>query len=758
MAEQFGIFWGTCGAAMVEKTIMNKPPYPMIGEACQIVTGAFGTKSADPSRRKELDRLAREGDFDWNLRSKIIENLLVEPLRKFDRDFGEFVGQFVTFLLDRHVEMVMRLSLDALSRDEAAPLLVETTYGAHIAAFLISLKDQFGGPDLGEFLREGANPIDVVFRWAEVSLGLEVAALAFPDDKQKRDEVGRWRRGDTIPDFFGSIRSVQRELQAKRPDRKSGVALFGKWLVSARALVWLSRGSKEAGYGSLLGLVRKEILLNCPPRDIGIILSHANIEAGNRFSELKECGLPLLRIKLARTHPKDVGDQASARSELDRFTALTDKLDPDRRTRYFLDWCEGRWHVLAGHEDKALEYYERAANQALYRAGENQRQILEEGISLAAHLRKKPIIKRLKHRALAVRLFAEVFSESQENVEVVSDWEVEQLDQAFGMLFPARSRFHEAEPKPNVGIALPFRAIDQAAADRLKPDLANPDRVISIPTFDGRKYRRPQLIWFASEDRVEDVQRLLEAGADVNKPCEQGGSALLNALQSAEDGLGRQVLDLLLAWPHKRETLDRLTAKKRLSPLYLSVLLGDPVVVSRLLEMGAGADQPAAYPPQTPLYVCTERFAVYRPGWMKGHLLHRMASPSADDREIHRRYSGGWAGAMGDRVSGWKMAGVKIMGRVADEFAQKAARVPREHYLKIAEHLLKHGADPNRRHFKPGPGRTPLMLAAEFDAADAFRLLVDAGGDPDLKDDQGNDCLAIATGFGSQGVLAILKG
>ncbi|MGC2855143.1 ankyrin repeat domain-containing protein [Novispirillum sp. DQ9] len=740
---------------------MNKPPYPMIGEACQIVTGAFGTKSADPSHRKELDRLAREGDFDWSLRPKLVEALLVNPLRKFDRDYGSFVGKFVNFVLDRHVEMVMRLSMDALSREEAAPLLVETAYGAHIAAFLISLKDQFGGPDLGDFLRDDANPIDVVFRWAEVSLGLEVAALAFPDEKQKRDEVGRWRRGDTIPDFFGSLRPVQRELQAKRPDRKSGVALFGKWLVTARALVWLGREAKEAGYGSLLGLVRKEILLNCPPRDIGIILSHANIEAGNRFSELKECGLPLLNFKLARTRPKMPGDQATARRELDRFTTLTDNLDPDGRTRYFLDWCEGRWHVLAGHEDKAIDYYERAANQALYRAGENQKQILEEGISLAARLRKKPIIKRLKHRALAIGLFAELFSEAQENSLVVSDWEVEQLDQAFGMLFPARSRFHEAEARPNVGIGLPFRAFDQAAADRLKPDLTAPDRVISIPTFDGHKYRRPQLIWFASVDRVEDVRRLLEAGADVNKPCEQGGSALLNALQCAEDGRGRQVLDLLLACPHERGTLDRLTVKKRLSPLYLSVLLGDPVVVSRLLEMEASADQPAGFPPQTPLYVCVERFAVYRPGWMKGHLLHRMAFPSANDREIHRRYSGGWAGAMGDRVSGWQMAGSEgagIMGLVADALVQKAARVPREHYLQIAEHLLKHGADPNRRHSRPGPGRTPLMLAAESDAADAFRLLLDAGGEPYLKDDQGNDCLAIATGFGSQDVLAILKG
>lgn len=742
---------------MVEE---SKPPYPMIGEACQILTGAFGTKAEDPARRKELDRLAREGDFDWSLRSKIVETLLIEPLRKFDPDYGSFVERFVNFVLDRHVDMVNRLSLDALSREEAAPLLIESTYGMDIAAFLISLKDKFGGPDLGDFLREDANPIDVVFRWAEVSLGLEVATIVYPDDKQKRDEVGRWRRGNTIPDFSPSIRSVQRELQARRPDRKAGVVLFGKWLVTARALAWLSRKSKEAGYESLLCLIRKEILLNCRPRDIGLILSHANIEAGNRYPALKECGSPLCFIKLRRTRPKDVGDQASARSELDRFTALTDSLDTDGRTRYFLDWCEGRWHVLAGYEDKALEYYERAANQALYRAGESQKQILEEGISLAAHLRKKPVVKRLKHRALALGLFVEVFSESQENVEVVSDWEMEQLDQAFGLLFPSQTRFHEAEAKPNVGIGLPLRIFDQDAADRLKPDVNNPNRVINIPTLDGRKYRRPQLIWFASEDRVDDVRRLLEAGAAVNIADEQGGSALLNALQCAENGRGRRVLDLLLTWQHKKETLDRLTEKKRLSPLYLSVLLGDPAVVSRLLAMGAGADHPAAYPPQTPLYVCIERCGAYRPERVKDQLRHRMTSPSTIDQEILRRYCGGWAGAMGDGLFGGQMTGSEgeIMGPFADAPLQKVAHVPREHYLKIAEHLLKNGADPNHRHSKPGPGRTPLMLAAELDAADAFRLLVDAGGDPTLKDDQGNDCRAIATGFGSQGVLAILKG
>lgn len=97
------------------------------------------------------------------------------------------------------------------------------------------------------------------------------------------------------------------------------------------------------------------------------------------------------------------------------------------------------------------------------------------------------------------------------------------------------------------------------------------------------------------------------------------------------------------------------------------------------------------------------------------------------------------------------------MSQLVGHFVQEVANVPREHYLRIAEILLEHGADPNLRHSSPGLGRTPLMVAAENDAADAFRLLVDAGGDPYLKDDQGNDCFALARGFGSLNVLSHLE-
>lgn len=743
---------------MADISMMTKPPYPMIGEVCQLMTGAFDTKSTDASLRKKLDRLAREGDFDWSLRSRIIEELLIQPLRKFDSEFASFVESFVAFVINQHIEMLLRLALDTMSRDEAAPLLIETTYAAHVAAFLGSLRDRFDGPDLGGFFIQNANPIDVVFGWAEKSLELDVARVVFPDDKQKRDDIARWRRGDTIPDFFASIIPLVRTLREKRPNRENQIALFSKWLVTARALTWLEREMHGAGYGSLLDLVHNELLLNVPARDIGVILSIANIKAGERYSELMRCGIFLLNSWLTRTQSKGAGDLADARSEIDRFTVLTDECAPDGRTRYFLDWCEGRWLVLCGREEKALEFYVRAVNGALYRAGANQRQILEEGMALAAYLKKKSLLKRLKHRALAMGLFSGLFSELPEKSEVVSDWEVEQLAQAFGMLFPTHARFPEV-PKPNIKIALPFLAFDQTVVDHIKPIEADPNRVISIPMLDGTKFRRPQLIWYASEGRSDDVRRLLNAGADVNKPDEQGGSALLNALQYAENTGQRDVLDQLLNCLHKKETLNRMTAKKRLSPLYLAILLGQPDVVARLLEMGATADQPASYPPQTPLYVCTSRFGLFHPELVKKELLQRMAFPSIESLEILRRYGGGIAGVWGRRpiIDPENPRHATLLNDALDAQIQKVTQVPRENLVEIVKLLLAHDADPNRKHAWPGPGRTPLMVAAENNAADVFRLMVDAGGNPSLRDDQGNDSLVIAREFASREVLTYLR-
>lgn len=749
---------------MNKKEFKTKPPYPTLGEIIQLLTTAFGTKPANQEIRKKLHRLAREGDFDWDLRSEIVDELLLKPLYEFDPDYSAFVGEFVKFILEEHVELVKQISLDAMSRRDAAPLLIKTIGVRYVAKFLIALKDKFDGPALFDFLRQGANPLDVVFQWCEVELKLDVANLLFSGDKQKRDEIARWRRGEIVPGFFASIKPIQRSLMECCPDRKSEISLFGKLLITARVLLWLMREAEKVGLSSLIGPDRQDILLDCQ-ENIWEKLRSANSDAGHRLREVAECCVPLMLDGfLSRTKDKPPKAQSISRREIERLKGLINKLDANGITGYMLNWCEGRWHILAGDDANALAFYERAVDLALYRAGDHQKQILAEALSLAAHLDKKAVIKKFKHRALAMRFFSEL---SSDRPDVVAEWEIDQFRQAFNNLFPIHALFPEAPKKKQRTARLPFRLVDTTETDKIKPDLSNPDRVIRIPTADGTKMRRPQLIWFANEDRVDDVRELLKAGADVNIADNGGGSALLNALQCAEKGLGRQVLDLLLDQSHDKETLNRMSKKDRLSPLYVAVLLGDPIVVEKLLVMGADPDLQASFPPQTALYFCIERFFYYQHDRAVAYLKQRMAKPQKEDAEILRRYIGGFAGAMGDQISIEKFEPrmAELMNNLIKHFVQNASKVPRDNFVQIAKLLLTFGADPNRKHLFPIPGRTPLMLpgrtplmlAAELDALDAFRLMTAHKGDPNLKDDQGHNCFAIARAFRSQNVISHLN-
>lgn len=425
---------------MIRNSQLSKPPYPSIGEICSLLASAFSTKSADGPTRKKLDRLARDGDFDWRLRPQIIESLLVNPLNKLDRNFGCFVEQFVDHLLDQHIELLSKVSLDAMSRAEAAPLLLER-YAAAAAAFLVRLKEQFGGPDLGDFFHKTAEPVDVVFTWAERIFGFQIAANVFPEEKSKRDEIGRWRRGATIPDFDRSIVPLRRALLQKRPARQSDISLFAIWLVTARSLSWLVREAQKAKLGPLLDYIRRDVLMNCPTRDIGMELSNANHKAGVRMPEVAEFALTLFTNRLNRTSAKTRDDRSIARKEISQLEVLLKKHDSHGGAHYMLEWCEARWHILSNNEDGALAFYERATNMALYRSGENQRAILKEALCLAAHLGKKPITKRLTHRALALGMFPGIVRASLESFDVISEREIKEFAGRFFLIFPIPARF-----------------------------------------------------------------------------------------------------------------------------------------------------------------------------------------------------------------------------------------------------------------------------------------------------------------------------
>jgi hypothetical protein len=188
--------------------------------------------------------------------------------------------------------------------------------------------------------------------------------------------------------------------------------------------------------------VLQKVLSGIPLIDIGVMLSTLNIQAAEHKRELVESGL-LLSEQLKRTTQKFLGDQARTRYALDQFRLLLSRQDPEAISTYYLEWLEGRWHVLAGQLETALLHFEKAADLALYRSDQTQKDIVREALLLAAYLGKRPLYKRLKHRALTMGLsYLPGWEES-----VVSDNELNLIRDNFTVKFPERGRFVDPVPE-----------------------------------------------------------------------------------------------------------------------------------------------------------------------------------------------------------------------------------------------------------------------------------------------------------------------
>lgn len=733
-------------------TVENCPPYPRLGELYRALAGALDTKARD----RHVDRLAREGEYDWSLLPSLRETLITDPLRTAtDDNFAEGIDGFVCNVHRHYLRLVAGISLDSLNRIETLPLLTEHYFAPQGAELLLHIKEAFGGPELTELLDPERQPIAVVMDWLDKGSGCELASLAFPGstgtDRSDRELIARWTGGTQIPDLPSIKRFAGAVSRRGGTAEKQLVPNLRRWIVIARALSWLEKDSPLQFRAVML----RHLFLGLPDIDIGRVLSLANIEASKRFSVLKMPGA-MLYEDLKRTAPKAPGDQARTQDSLDAFRRLCEEHDPEGRTGFHLARLFGRWHALSGQFEDALRHYEEAAELADYRAGDEQKKILEETLVLAAIVGgEKPLLKRLKNRAIAFGLFAAPMGD-----DVLEDWEIDQFRQQFQRVFPNRGRFPEAQDADGGDEHLPFLAFNEETLARLEPDLRKPDRVKAVRTLDGQKRRSPKLHLFASTGRYDAVRALLEHGAPVDQLAEDGASALLCAIQRAHDRGGRRTLDLLLAHDHTKTTLDTATTRKRHTPLISAVGYGEPDVVERLLAMGATADRRGDVDDVTPLYRCLSKVGVARnPARLRQHLRQSLL-PDHVQRESLRRSDSSLGGIFGDDRTLLRLLDDPRKRAIFDKLLAAMAegrRASEPKLLRIVELLLNAGASPNAVHEYPTPGRTPLMLAAEWDAAEAFELMMRHGGNPHQQDAQGLDCRKIAIGFGSHNIIESLR-
>jgi hypothetical protein len=746
----------------------NTPPYPRIGEIYRCLANALDTRSSALEASRGIDSLARDADFDYVLLSESAEKLLLEPLGKHGGpEIANAVTDFIEQFIRDYLGLVTAIPLDSIDRKEALPLLTQHLFASCGAAFLLSIRQTCGGPDLMSLLSPSAQPMAVVLDWAgfaESGLGENWVGKLYPgstgEDKRRRDLIGRWRRGDALPKLQNLV-LLAKDLQRQWPEKVAVIANLKRWLLVARALSWFEReaaGLMPPGF-ALRGLVRAELLTGVPQRDVGLALLARVQEAGQSMQELKYAGLTLMD-GLKRTVPKEAGDQARLSAELKAFEKLLVEPGPKGRSRYLLHWAWARWHVFSGRLEDALIDYETAFDAALYRAGSNQQEIFKELLVVAARLGSNtPVLKRIKNQAVAFGLF-----KAPEEGQILENWEHAQLCDQFERVFPPLGRFVEVFVSGE-NEKLSFPVLDVNKLESLKPDIAKPARVIGLRGVDGQVLRRPQLSVFVSSGQTEKVRQLIAAEAPVDQLDVTGGSALLAAIQRFQAKGDRGPLDVLLEQPHQKETLDSATQRKKLTPLLCAIECGAPDVVAMLLTMGASPERRGTTDNLTPLYRCMSYVAwVWNPRRTSQQFQQkRVQTPDIHMADALRRYGVLVGGVFGDSAQLQVLASGSPQNQKIADMAWSSfetdilAAHTRQSLLSIIENLLRHGSKPNAVHDCPIRGYTPLMLAAEEDAIEVFDLMLQHGGEPRQSDASGRNCMRIAIEFQSRRVMQYLQ-
>lgn len=725
----------------------QQPPYPRFGECISALAGAIDANKTG----SDVGRLAREGDFDWERLDTVIADLLVDSSATVVGDPAhQIFARWVSSVLSAYTRLVLGVSLDTLGRNDALPVLVQHFFAPAGGELLQQVSAEIPGPDLQRLLADSQQPLQVTFEWLDCAVGGPVEKLLYPGStgsaRVEQEKVRKWRTGTDIPSAQSVKLFYRRLIECWKP-----IPACPVWLMIASALSRLERQSATP----LRSLMLPYAQGSTPPgRPVEELLSELVVRVGQTWPELAEPGRQLWH-DLRRTSAKQPGDQERTWQQIEALERLATTSDPEGRTSYHYSWMKGRWHVLSGQYQEALPHYKMAFEQACYRAGHQVKDIISEASCLSAFLPKERVfLKQLKHAGITLGLYRK-----PEAGSVLEDWELDQLALQLPLEFPACGRFAECQQDLADEPIQGWLFIDRDAISKLKPDLKTPSRVRAVHSADGQVRRWPQLRLFASFGLVEQVEDLLDAGASVDDLDSSNASALLCALQHAEQTGRREVLDLLLDKPHQRATINAVTRRKQLTPLMCAIDLGLPDVVETLVMQGADVEQRALTDSQSPLYYLVSRLSGrVNPTRMLVTLTARMMQePDLVLQDTLRRFGVGVAGAFGSNSAALRSHQELAIAVAKALVDQHVSRQSGSKLMRIAATLLDVGANPNASHKYPVPGRTPLMLAAESDLPELFDLMIQRGGDPLRPDAHGQDSWQIARAFQSRRVLNYLS-
>lgn len=246
-----------------------------------------------------------------------------------------------------------------------------------------------------------------------------------------------------------------------------------------------------------------------------------------------------------------------------------------------------------------------------------------------------------------------------------------------------------------------------------RPDLASPDQVVTQEKLEGWLADGADLNQELSNAVIAgDINRikfLVGKGADLNKPDPQGWSPLQNAARQRKDGLIKTLVELG-ADPNRIDT-------NGITPLAAAVMRDHTPSIKALLENGADIEQPA----------------------LKGFRPLALAIAENKYEAAKALMEGGADVSVASGTDGLTPLMIVAAQMAPAEGAMFLPGSTRPNDIAIG--LIERKADFDAQ---SKSGITALMVAASHNNAPMIGLLMDAGADPDIKNERGQTARDVA--------------
>lgn len=724
---------------------------PRLGQLLRVLIKAGGYRSClvDQGLDKNLDDVAVETKGRQSSASEVIQGIEDACSKALAEDCGHEWGQFFRQAWFRTREAMQVLVQQA----DVTPLPLETERELFAQEFVVPMLSGF--THLAVSLRGGGNAeswlTSPLRTWLTLAASRSGTAeqtllinLANEVDADRRT-TERWLSGDPIGKVSWPYAPKVTAIVGKDV-AESDIHLLAGWLLVACAFQSLSPAIREA--------VRRDVVLrNQQPWALESAIEKINRE-GYRLgdSPLRSQVVPLLN-EVQQAFSMRPRNEDVLRTLLGQFQTLIGGAPPALRSsyQYIHDWFTARHAALLGDVETALGLYARAVNGAWWRAGGNQHPILEEALLYAVGVGDKDSANAYWDKTFLLGL-------NRMPKRPLDAQEMRRIAFAF------ERYFHPQKAKDRIPPPMEF-SVTEAAYSPSGKHLASPNQKTKYA--EGRTRRTPLMVAI-QEGSLDDVKRLIAAGGNPDDFIPESGEGPLSyAMRRACNEKDTIIMDYLLEFELRPETVNRPASTKRETPLKIAVEMANAPAVSRLIELGAEVEAACDTLPSALCYAVV--------------LFH--GSLHRDDPTQERAYFAGKTRADVYDAKDGAVLDVDLAARrkrfldlanassrhrlMRDAVFDYFIRSPKDH-REVIESLLKGGADPNRRYRVEAhllEEWTPTLFAAQVGDLDVFRMLVEHSGakrgDPEVtllppSKLERFDALWVAIGYGRHAIVSYL--